>query len=326
MAVPARRQDKPTKQSGDGTTSASGAVSSNMSGDWWTEAETSLFTQWANSFSNYKDSFINPYFDYFFTGQDVQITIDGLESNDDILPIYSFAYNIQQQKQPLYGFWSYTYDAMLRGTRIVTGAFSIIATEPYLLTGKIAKAAQVRATATAANQVGNMHAIRGLDEDEALIDSFWRRNYDTNLQDGQQHLFSIHPPFNFVIRYGLQDTSSVHQSPSFRASEIRQAYNNSDPMFLDYNERLIKNPVSQLDMQVLLENVELMSKQIEYDTEGTPLIETYTFMARDERLLKPIDKSNPVYSSPPPDPTEAITVSKPKPSSGTGGGGRMTVR
>ena len=91
MAVPARRQNKPVKQNGNGIRSASGAVSSNVSGDWRTEAETSLFTQWANSFSNYKDSFINPYFDYFFTGQDVQITIDGLGSNDDILPIYSFA-------------------------------------------------------------------------------------------------------------------------------------------------------------------------------------------------------------------------------------------
>jgi hypothetical protein len=63
-------------------------------------------------------------------------------------------------------------------------------------------------------------------------------------------------------------------------------------MMSDYNERLVKNPVPELDMQILLENIEIMSKQMEFDSEGNPLLETYTFMARDERLLKPIASSS----------------------------------
>jgi len=268
--------------------SLSGSIVPQSSINWWNEAEADLFSKWAYAFEKYT-SFNNPYFDYFFSGQDIQITIDGLDGRDP-LPIYSFAYNIQQQKQPLYGFWSYTYDAMLRGTRIVTGAFSLISTAPYLLTSKIAEAAQIRAKTVASKQVNNLHQVRGLDTDETLINTYWRRHYDTNLEATQQHLFSIHPPFNFVIRYGLQQTSVTHDNPSYSASEIRNKYG-YDTMMADLNERLVKLPFEEMDMQILLENVELISKQTEYDTEGTPLLETYTFMARDERLLKPEDGS-----------------------------------
>lgn len=279
-------------QGATANTSMSGPITNSLGSDWWSEAETKLFTQWAYSFDSFKDSFNNPYFDYFFTGQDIQISIDGLDDTEDLLPIYSFAYNIQQQKQPLYGFWSYTYDAMLRGTRIVTGAFSIVSTAPNLLTSKIAKAAQVRSQTTAAQSSAKLYAIRGLDEDESLINTYWRRNFDSNLDQNQQHLFSIHPPFNFILRYGLQETSLVHESPSFRANQFRSKFTGSNPMMSDYNERLVKNPVPELDMQILLENIEIMSKQMEFDSEGNPLLETYTFMARDERLLKPIASSN----------------------------------
>ncbi len=280
------------RQGTTGNQSASSAVNTSNGLDWWTESETKLFTQWASSFDNYNNSFNNPYFDYFFTGQDVQISIDGLDAQEDLLPIYSFAYNIQQQKQPLYGFWDYTYAAMLRGTRIVTGAFSIVSIAPHLLTSKIAKAAQIRSQTTAAQASANLYAIRGLDQDESSINAYWRRNYDYNLDPGQQHIFSVHPPFNLILTYGLQETSIVHENPSIRANELKTKYRSVDPMMSDYNERLVKNPVPDLNMQILLENVEIVSKQMEFDTDGNPLLETYTFMARDERMLKPISNVN----------------------------------
>ena len=294
---------------------ASGPVNQQLGDDfWWTDAEAELFTQWASAFDNYNTGFNNPYFDYFYTGQDVQVTIDGLDASEDILPIYAFGYNIQQQKQPVYGFWDYTYSAMLRGTRIVTGSFSIVSMAPYLLTSKIAKAAQMRSQSTAAQRSANLYAIRGLDEDEALINTYWRRHYDANLDDGQEHIFSIHPPFNFILRYGLQETSLTHDSPTVRANDLRSKYRNGgDPMMSDFNERLVKNPVAALDTQILLENVEIVSKSMDFDSEGNPLLETYTFIARDERMLRPIDKTTQVYSPAPPDTTKTPTVSNPNP-------------
>lgn len=283
------------------TSSSSGTVASTSSEiEWWSEAENKLFGSWAAAFEKYSNSFNNPYFDYFYTGQDIQISIDGLPSANDILPIYAFGYNIQQQKTPIYGFWDYTYSAMLRGTRIVTGAFSIVSTGPHVLTSKIAKAANVRAY----TKSNDMYAIRGLGEDEAFIHKFWRKNFtDNSLDMGQQHLFSVHPPFNLIIQYGLQDTSLVSNNPSARSQEIRQSFGENDALMADTNERLVQHIVPELDRKILLENVELLSKSVEYNVDGDPLLETYTFMARDERLLKPVG----VSTQEPPIPEEVST-------------------
>jgi len=259
--------------------------------DVWSQEEARLFTQWGSSYEGYDHGVNNPYFDYFFTGQDIQVWIDGLTAADDLLPIYSFGYNIQQQKMPVYGFWNYTYSAMLRGTRIITGAFSIVSMYPYFLTSKIAKAANIRAKAAADLGTTKVYALRGLDSDEAKIDKYWRRNYDDNLDLNQQHLFSVHPPFNFVIKYGLQDTSLTGYVPDFRSRQIRNHFNNSDPMMSDYNERLIENPEPELDVRVILENVEIINKSVQFDASGDPLLETYTFMARDERLARNTNKT-----------------------------------
>lgn len=287
MGFKANVTQKATKRQGNtgqDTTSKSGVVS-NSSIDGWTTEEQKLFSLWATSFEKYNDGFNNPYFDYFFTGQDVQISLFGLDDPVDTLPIFSFAYNIEQQKQPLYGFWNYTYNAMLRGTRIVTGAFTIVATEPQLLTKTIAKAALNVAKGTP-KSLTDYYYIRDVNNDQRNVDKYWRKNYEDNLDAGQQHLFSVHPPFHFIIKFGIQSTSLAARNPSYRAAEIMQKFNDNSAYMVDINERLVKDTSDQ-SMVVALENIELMSKATQYDTAGQPILETYTFMARDERILAP---------------------------------------
>jgi hypothetical protein len=314
------------------TTQSSAASSSNSSlvassniqeARWWSDEQAKLFTQWAAGYEKYSQSYANPYFDYFFTGQDIRVTIDGLTDNADTLPIYAFGYNIQQQKVPLYGFWTYTYDAMLRGTRIVSGAFSIVSVKPYLLTEKIAKATAVRAKTT--RSTSNFHALSvgGLSEDDVNIDKYWRRNYDTNLEAGQQHLFSVHPPFNFVIEYGIQEVSLTANDPDTRARDIQNVYQKVDPWMTDVNERLVPQPSALPQMKILLENIELTSKQVEYNVDGDPLMENYTFIARDERLLgQTIGTDTLPMFNPSRDTTQSgVSVSTTNNTTGGGGGG-----
>ena len=42
------------------------------------------------------------YYDYYFSGEDIRIYIDGLFSPEDELDIANFAFNVRQEKQPLY--------------------------------------------------------------------------------------------------------------------------------------------------------------------------------------------------------------------------------
>ena len=65
------------------------------------------------------------YYDYFFSGEDVRVYIDGLFDPKDELDIAGFGFLIKQEKQAVYGFWSYNFDAMMNGSRIITGQFSL---------------------------------------------------------------------------------------------------------------------------------------------------------------------------------------------------------
>lgn len=287
----------------EGTSNSGKVTNNNIS--WWSDEEARLFNVWASSYEKQNSSFANPYFDYFFTGQDIQVSLYGLESPNDALPVYSLAYNIEQQKMPLYGFWDYTYSAMLRGTRIISGAFSIIAMYPHLLTRAIAKASFNISKGEKSSST-NLSAIRTLNEDERNITKFWRRNLDSNLDLDQQHLFSVHPPFHLIIKYGVQSTSlidyggAVPYIPSSRSSQSRTAelekdfrYAANGYMLTDVNERLVRDS-SELTTKIALENVEIMSKSISYGVDGEPIMETYTFLARDERIIN--DNTDKSYS------------------------------
>jgi hypothetical protein len=61
----------------------------------------------------------NMYYDYYFSGEDVKIYIDGLFDAGYELDIASFSFSIRQEKSPLYGFWSYNFDAVMTGTRMI---------------------------------------------------------------------------------------------------------------------------------------------------------------------------------------------------------------
>jgi hypothetical protein len=61
----------------------------------------------------------NMYYDYYFSGEDVKIYIDGLFDAGYELDIASFSFSIRQEKSPLYGFWSYNFDAVMTGTRLI---------------------------------------------------------------------------------------------------------------------------------------------------------------------------------------------------------------
>jgi len=286
------------------TLSFSTSVNSYQSANWWTREEARLYTNWAESYQKYNDIAPKPYFDYFYTGQDIRVKIDGLDDNEH-LPVYSFGYQIQQQKQPLYGYASYVYDAVLRGTRVVAGAFSLVVTEPFLLTTQIAKSADRRAST---NQSYAAYSLRNFDGDQENINRYWRRNYDSGLDSGDKHLFSIHPPFNILIKYGIQETSLVGDNPNLRVNEVKEKFNENSAIWNNTNERLVENNTAR-KTHILLENIELTSKAIEYDPSGDPILETYTFLARDERLV---------------DDSSTMDVSRTLPrTSGVGGGGSV---
>lgn len=231
----------------------------------------------------------NTYYDYYFTGEDVKIYIDGLFDPKYELDILSFAFMIKQEKQPLYGFWSYNYDTMMMGTRIISGEFIIHSRYPGRMTDLLSEAAKKRAAyyqgsedvKIQSNILSNSESLN----DEKNIQKYWansqldRLSYDSASEEAK-NIFSAHPPFNFIVKYGTQE-GSVTTVARNKGTGSEDAFDTLDRlMATDYNERLVQKTSSN-KMDIVLQSVQLLSMATTYQPGGSPLLETYQFLARD---------------------------------------------
>jgi hypothetical protein len=242
--------------------------------------------QWAGKADD-ADKF-NMYYDYFFTGEDVKVYIDGLFDAGDELDIASFSFGITQQKSPLYGFWSYNYDVMMVGSRIVTGELAIYTRYPGKMRDLLSKAAEARTSFYSekpTSQVQSYLRSNGeSQEDEQNIQKYWansqldRLSYDNRNSD-QRNIFSAHPPFNLIIKHGAQEGSMTTVARN-QGSQPDDNYDMLDRlMSLDFNDRLSQKNSNPMD--IVLQSVHLSSMSTAYAPGGNPLIEVYQFTARD---------------------------------------------
>lgn len=215
----------------------------------------------------------NLYYDYFYSGQDIIVIVDGTDDDSRFktLPIINFGWSVQQQKAPIYGFWSYTYDAVLRGTRLIQGQFTIATRYPNYIKDLIAKAAQTRQETS----VRNYNYFKGLTEDDQNIEKYWGKNMDPSLNALGTTVYSVHPPFSFVVIYGVQNVSVPGLDGRF------DAFAAENPWMTDTNERLMEaDAVHQYD-RVILDACEIQGMETMFGSDGNVVTETYTFFARD---------------------------------------------
>lgn len=247
------------------------------------------------------DEDFNSYYDYFFSGEDVKIFIDGLFDPSDEMDIAALTYVVKQEKQPLYGFWSYNYDAMMYGTRLITGEFSLYSRYPRRMTQLLEKAAKVRSESSSANPsasvISRLNSNIESQNDEININKYWtssqldristsfgagKSNYQSFENEGH-NIFSAHPPFNLIIYYGVEEAGiSTNPTVAYKnGADINKQLNSDRILATDYNERksLLEN--NSTPMKIVLQNVQLVSMSTSYQSGGQPLVENYQFIARD---------------------------------------------
>jgi hypothetical protein len=252
--------------------------------------------QWGGS---RQDEAFNNYYDYFFSGEDVKIFIDGLFDAADEMDMASMAYVVKQEKQPLYGFWSYNFDAMMNGTRLISGEFSLYSRYPRRMTSLLEKAAKVRTESSGTNPpssvISSLKSANESQSDEVNINKYWtstqldrvtsdRSGKDSyaDYENSGHNIFSAHPPFNLVIFYGIEETGITTNSILTYKSgtEINQQLNSDRILATDINERSSIS-TSNSPMKIVLQNVQLVSMSTAYQSGGQPLVENYQFIARD---------------------------------------------
>lgn len=234
------------------------------------------------------------YYDYYFSGEDVRVYIDGLFAPEYELDIATFGFNIRQEKQPLYGFWSYNYDAVMYGSRLINGEITIFTRYPRRMTELLEIAAQMRVAAAkndnAPNKIASsLRSSFETEEDEKLIEKYWARSQldritddpvVKNVNNSNRNIFSAHPPFNFVIVYGLEEIALTPNN-AFQNEDEKRTDLTDQMMISDYNQRTVKSSNLTTPMKIILQEVNLMNMSIVYTPGGQALAETYQFIARD---------------------------------------------
>lgn len=263
--------------------------------DYFDPLNSAIDLEWGGTRSDEK---FNNYYDYFFSGEDVKVYIDGLFDESDEMDIASLSFLIKQEKQPLYGFWSYNYDAVMLGTRLITGELSIYSRYPRRMTEMLEKAAAVRMESSNPNPSRSVMSVLGTDaarkDDELNIQKYWlnseldRITTDPQMKtlastsDPNHNIFSAHPPFNLVIFYGIEETGITNNSIVTYDSSggINRQLNSDRILATDINERKTLKSVSN-PMKIVLQNINLMAMTTAYTSGGQPLVENYQFIARD---------------------------------------------
>jgi len=111
------------------------------------------------------------------------------------------------------------------------------------------------------------------------ISSLDRLSYDRTGSDSR-NIFSSHPPFNFIIKHGVQE-GSVTTMAKKDVTQQDGGFETIDRiMSMDHNDRLIQKSLSD-PMDIVLQSIHLLSMGATYQPGGAPLMEAYQFLARD---------------------------------------------
>lgn len=214
----------------------------------------------------------------YFSNADVKIYLGDIWIDDAT----SISFQVEEQIMPVYGYHSYTYDAIARGQRLVRGGFSINFKSVGYLHEVLANADAISYAIDQGEQQGiirpeyyeNMTLSEilqklGKDSFDQIADEYeralWGETRDTDklINYDQRPMFQQDQiGLDLRIQYGPVNETQGYISPTV------------------YQTTRHEPPNMTVDV---INGVQLtgMSKQISTADQGAPILEYYTFIARD---------------------------------------------
>jgi hypothetical protein len=252
----------------------------------------------------------SPMYNNYYSGADVYIFIVRKDKTLIPIPVAGFAFGISQEKMPIFGAWSYKYSVVADGTRIVQGQFSILFVEPNHIGRLLGHDESPDHEKEGVNDPIDLvdpdhdiqrrkdlkadiwgspdnHIEKAFVSPSATIDNTYnkkrRESYPFGRDGNPPALYAGHPPFDIMIAFGQNPIYSNGRDISDIAEFSYEAWVKSTRDYMkmteDMNDKNMFDPV--YSERVYIEDVHLMNSGISMDTSGQPLIETYSFMARD---------------------------------------------
>ena len=270
------------------------------------------YTEWQDSsIGNTKNAPTLSYQNYFFSGNDITVGIIPYYKNKIIhIPVTDMVYGVSQEKIPIYSAFSYMWDVVAKGTKIVRGEFSIVFSKPNYI-GRLLGAPEDADTpiidGTAVNPIVDVSTEELVDNKDSLREQFWgsanesittsnvyqtsndisrpafpfgRQPWGKNWPEGKYEAdYAGHQPFDLIIIMGT--TTSYHRQNNDGFNGYTSWIEGMDDEENPYSANQYNDEYHVRSEKIILKNVEIMSCGIGIDPSGQPLRESYSFIARD---------------------------------------------
>lgn len=214
----------------------------------------------------------------YFSNADVKLYFGDIWVDE----ITSIAFQLQEEVLPIYGYNSYTFDTVARGKRILQGSFSINFTSVGYLHEIVENAHAI----FYALETGEKEGIIQPEyyQDHSLTDilkKLGKKSFDQIAEEYEKAIWGEEASSNVQLNYS--------DRPYFKQDslgfDIRIQYGAVSESVGYVQDRFYQSPsVEKPNMTVdVINGVQLsgMSKQISTADQGAPILEYYTFLARD---------------------------------------------
>jgi hypothetical protein len=223
----------------------------------------------------------------YFTGADVRLYMGDIWVDE----ITSISFELEEQVQPIYGYASYTFDKVARGTRIIRGSFSINFKESFYLHGVLnslqsklkeqqAGKGSVFDVETFKKGVTVEHLIEQASKGRSfgavaddLENAFWGKSPDKALQS-----IVNNQPNDTYFYPEERDPKDPTKTLDTSQENLRDKGFNILITYGPYNE---KNGVKVAGSAVTIVGVQLQGVSQVIGGDGNPIQEQYTFIAKD---------------------------------------------
>lgn len=185
--------------------------------------------------------------------------------------IINYSFTLQHDRSPVYGYGSQHWDFMPKGTIIVMGEFTINFKEPNYLWIILERYKKFRLTGK-----------RNESEDKKLrnLQDKFKTSPDTFANDTRRSL-------NAFFEAGTQDLQSVAQAIKLNFNEQGLVENQSKKRELlnhsSFNMVLGYGKPGPDSIGERINDIQIMQKTKVLESDGRPITETYSFIARDMR-------------------------------------------
>jgi hypothetical protein len=246
----------------------------------------------------------------FFSGQNVYVFLYPHYLNKLVpIPVTQMSYGMSQQKSPIYGYASYTWDAVAKGQKIVQGEFSIVFSKPNFIGQLLGNGNQSDnptrdEDGSVSPLIDNSKSLVVAQRDDLRAD-IWgaatsRRETDNYLSDPSSLVGSHqtaypfgrkpetgkpeadycgHQPFDIIIAFGSNPAMKLVDNSKF-SFDTWMTTTRDYVRMMSQTENEMQDNWKPSD-RLRIEHVELMNAGSVVDVSGQPLQETYSFIARD---------------------------------------------